>query len=176
VTQPQRRERQAAGDEGAVQTALIMAAVKSLRLAKVPTWSAQRLADEMVKVGVPWNRNIVVNLEGGRRKSLRVHEAIALAYVLDADRPLDVLVPFVTALFPVAPDVEIATGWVRDWFDGETGPLRQWMEADPDARNRGDHERAVRRWRDAIADATMRGLIRVSETELERPGGDDEPR
>lgn len=146
-----------------------MAAVKALRRAR--DWSAQQLADEMTKVGVPWNRHIVVNLEQGRRKSLRVHEVLALAYVLEVETPLDVLVPYVSALFPVTPDVQAATGPVRDWFYGETGPLRVWLETDPDTRNRGDHERAVKRWRAAIEDATLRGLIQVPQPEPADPKG-----
>jgi transcriptional regulator with XRE-family HTH domain len=196
VTQPEKRPRHGAGDEGAAQTAVIMAAVKALRKAK--DWSAQQLADEMAKVGVPWNRHIVVNLEQGRRKSLRVHELLALAYVLDAETPLDLLVPYVGALFPVTPDVEAGTVDVERWFSGETGPLRQYMEAAPDVRNQAEHDRAVKKWRAALADAGMRGLIPVPalETEAARypedgsikialgltqdrgngTGGDDEPR
>jgi len=155
-------ERQAR-DEGATQTKLIMAAVKQLRTAR--GWSAQQLADEMTKVGVPWNADIVVNLEHGRRKSLRVHELLALAYVLDAETPLDLLVPYVFALFPVTPDIQAGTVDVRRWFCRETGPLRQFMNATTEERSQMEHDRAVKSWKDAVADAAMRGLIPL--------GGDD---
>jgi transcriptional regulator with XRE-family HTH domain len=159
-------ERQAR-DEGAKQTALIMAAVKQLRIAR--GWSAQQLADEMTKAGVPWNADVVVNLEHGRRKSLRVHELLALAYVLDMESPLDVLVPYVSALFPVTPDVDAGTVDVRRWFYQETGPLRQFLAASPEERAQLEHDRAVKQWKDALADAGMRGLI-----PLPKGGGDGE--
>ena len=68
-----------------------MGAVKRLRMER--GWSAQQLAEEMTKAGVPWNADVIVNLEHGRRKSLRVHELLALLFVLDVEQPLDMLVP-----------------------------------------------------------------------------------
>jgi transcriptional regulator with XRE-family HTH domain len=122
------RSRQQGRDEGAQQTALIMAAVKRLRDAK--GWSAQRLADEMSKVGVPWNADIVVNLEHGRRKSLRVHELLALAFVLDAETPQELIVPRPGpgGAFPVTPNLQLSDDAVRGWFLGQTGPLRQMVD------------------------------------------------
>lgn len=111
-------------DEGANQTRLIMSAVKSARLAKQPPWSAQHLAEEMTKAGVPWNADVVVNLEHGRRKSLRVHELLALLFVLDAEKPLEVIVPDHGLGFPVLPDVLTDPGKVRAWLRGEGRPLR----------------------------------------------------
>ncbi len=55
-------------------------------------WSAQRLAEEMVKVGIPWDRSIVANLESRRRRAINVEEFLALAYVLNV-APLHLLVP-----------------------------------------------------------------------------------
>lgn len=111
-----------ARDEGAAQTRLIMEAVRQLRAAK--GWSAQRLAEEMTKAGVPWNADIVVNLEHGRRKSLRVHELLALVFILDAARPLEVLIPG-DEMFPVVPGMLADPGDVRAWLRGDRGPLRQ---------------------------------------------------
>ena len=114
-----------------------MAAVKRARLAKVPAWSADRLAAEMTGVGVPWNADIVVNLEHGRRKSLRVHELLALCWVLDVDNPVDLLVPDLAenggriVEYPLTPDIALATDAVRAWFRGETGPLRRMLDAAP---------------------------------------------
>jgi len=128
-------ERQAR-DEGALQTAMIVEAVKQLRGKK--GWSAQQLADAMTAAGVPWNADIVVNLEHGRRKSLRVHELLALAWVLDADSPLDLLVPDTrkNPLYPVTPSTLLDKAAVRAWWKGETGPLREWLaqprEGEPD--------------------------------------------
>lgn len=125
-------ERQAR-DEGANQTRQIMNAVKSARLAKQPPWSAQRLAEEMTKAGVPWNADVVVNLEHGRRKSLRVHELLALLFVLDVDKPLEVIVPDDGPLpgwFPVVPEVVTDAGKIRAWLRGERGPLRHALAED----------------------------------------------
>jgi hypothetical protein len=121
-------------EEGAEQTKRIMAEVKRRRLAKNPVWSAERLAEEMTKTGVPWNADIVVNLEHGRRKSLRVHELLALAWVLDANSPVDLLVPAGRddLAFFVVPDVQMAPAVVRAWCQGETGPLRKLARDDPD--------------------------------------------
>src|SRR5690606_15196342 len=45
--------------------------------------SAADLAGKLVDVGVPWNRSIVANFEGGRRPTLSVVELLALARVLN---------------------------------------------------------------------------------------------
>jgi transcriptional regulator with XRE-family HTH domain len=121
-------ERQAR-DEGAAQTGIIVDAVKQARLAK--GWSAAQLADEMKAVGVPWNASVVENLEYGKRKSLRVHELLALAWVLEVNSPLDLLVPESEdgdQMYPVTPSILVFRQAVRGWLLGETGPLRAWLE------------------------------------------------
>jgi hypothetical protein len=118
-------------DEGAEYTGRVMGEVKRLRAAK--GWSAQRLAEEMTAAGVPWNTDIVVNLEHGRRKSLRVHELLALAWCLDVDSPVDLLVPGPDdTAFPVVPRIRMAPEVVRAWCQGTTGPLRRLAEKSPD--------------------------------------------
>jgi len=99
-------------------------------------WSAERLAEEMTAVGVPWTRDVVVNLENGRRKSIAAHEVIALAYVLDLETPLDLFVPhdntpiskpLVPDSLPVTPSgPNILNHVLRDWFRGEIGSLQTW--------------------------------------------------
>lgn len=101
-----------------------MDAVKKLRAVK--GWSAQQLAEEMTKAGVPWNADAVVNLEHGRRKSLRVHEFLALVFVLGVDKPLDVLIPG-NEPFPVVPDVLVDPAEIRLWLRGEGRPLLHKM-------------------------------------------------
>lgn len=118
-------ERQAR-DEGAKQTQIIVDAVRRLRTAK--GWSAAQLAEEMTKAGVPWNADVIVNLEHGRRKSLRVHELLALLFVLDAPQPLEVIVPG-EELYPVVPGLLHDASDVRAWLRGEGIPLRQKMAA-----------------------------------------------
>lgn len=113
-----------ARDEGAGQTSVIMAGVKRARLAR--EWSAQRLADEMSAVGVPWNADIVVNLEHGRRKSLRVHELLALAVVLAAESPVDLLAPPDAAaagrMILVTPNHLMEVRNLREWCDRQAPP------------------------------------------------------
>jgi transcriptional regulator with XRE-family HTH domain len=116
-------ERQAR-DEGARQTQLIANAMRQSRYAR--NWSAQQLAEEMTKAGVPWNADIVVNLEHGRRKSLRVHELLALLFVLDVPKPLEVIVPGDES-FPVVPGLVAPAEDVRAWLRGEGRPLRQLL-------------------------------------------------
>src|SRR5690606_3894974 len=55
-------------------------------------WSAERLAQEMTRVGVPWERVVVSNLETGRRATVTVDELLALAYVLEV-APVHLIVP-----------------------------------------------------------------------------------
>lgn len=143
---------------------MVMAVVTVLRAKK--RWTAARLAAAMTDAGVPWTRDTVVNLENGRRKRLAVHEVLALAYVLDAETPLDLLVPD-SVLFPVTPKVQEGTTFVRDWFDGRTGPLHEFREATGAERTQIEHDRAVRKWREALADAGMRALIPLPKLETE---------
>lgn len=134
MTQPAAEARQSSGDEGAAQTEGIVAAMKARRVDL--KWSAKRFADEMAAAGVPWNRDVVVNLERGRRKSLRVHEVITAAYVLGVRSPLELLVPARAPFYPVTPRTEVATGDVLSWFRGGTGPLRDYLAADVDEQER----------------------------------------
>src|SRR4051794_35558476 len=69
--------------------------VIALRMRELRTkrgWSAQELADQMVKVGIPWQRPVVANLETGRRRTVSVEELLALAYVFNV-APIHLLVP-----------------------------------------------------------------------------------
>jgi hypothetical protein len=127
VTQePSKRKKRAPGDEGALYTQRIADAVAGRR--NELGWSAERLAEEMAAVAVPWTRDVVVNLENGRRKSIAVHELLTLAWVLDIPNPVDLLVPHGHGLeavaFPVTPGILVNPELVRAWFAGETGPLR----------------------------------------------------
>lgn len=116
-------DRTRAGDEGAEYTKRLVSAVTRLRKSKDPSWSAERLAAEMTAVGVPWTRNSVVNLESGRRKQIAMHEVLALMFVLDAPRPLEVMVPG-DEVFPVVPGLLVDPEKIRAWLRGEGGPLR----------------------------------------------------
>src|SRR6266545_5102056 len=54
--------------------------------------TAAQLADRMRQAGIGWDRQIVTNLETGRRASLSVDELFALAVVLQV-APIHLLVP-----------------------------------------------------------------------------------
>lgn len=100
--------------------------VKALR--KGRGWSAQRLADEMTRVGISWDRSIVANLENGRRAVVSVEEWLTLAYVLDV-APVHLLVPTTGTTYRVLPqprageqyerDAEVYLDDVRQWISGK---------------------------------------------------------
>lgn len=123
---PQRKPRPT-GDEGAACTKWIIDEVKRRRAGL--DWTAERLAEEMSAAGVPWTRDIVVNLENGRRKTLAVHELLALAWVLDVASPVDLIAPpgySGDEMFPVTPATTATPQQVRAWFT--TGrSLRLWI-------------------------------------------------
>jgi transcriptional regulator with XRE-family HTH domain len=93
-------------------------------------WSAQRLAEEMTKVGIPWDRSIVANIENGRRASVSVEELLALAYVLSV-APVHLVIPPVDAddsdrtPYRIVPSSEWTStpSVARAWIRGQT-PLR----------------------------------------------------
>jgi len=130
VTHEPARKTRPKGDEGQAYTRAVMREVKRLRVTR--GWTAEQLASEMDKVAVPWTRDTVVNLETGRRKRLAAHEVLALAYVLEVDNPVDLLVPRdKDPLFVVVPNQLVDREAVRAWFEGRTGPLREWLKPTP---------------------------------------------
>lgn len=98
----------------------IAARVQELR--KGRGWSAQRLADELRKVGIPWDRSVVANFETGRRASIGVDEMLALAYVLEV-APVHLVVPPDTDAsveYQVTPEgVPEDPVFVRAWIRGQ---------------------------------------------------------
>lgn len=152
--------RAAGRDEGKAQTRLIMAAVKGRRTEL--NWSAEKLAEEMRNVGVPWKADVVVNLEHGRRTSLRVHELLALAYVLSFDSPVDLLVPNTGYLYeyPVTPETDVSWSEVRAWIYRDTGPLAEWLRATPEERTRIEREREEVRARSSLLEPGVREVLR----------------
>lgn len=130
--QPERKSRakRAATDEGAAYTRAVMREVKRLRQAR--DWSAERLAEEMAKAGIPWTRDTVTNLETGRRKHIAAHEVLALAWLLDVRSPVDLFVPSGERYVPVLPERQEYASVVRQWFEGKTGPLRQRPAGSPE--------------------------------------------
>lgn len=118
-----RRRRAPVDLAGTAYTERVAEAVKSLRGAK--GWTHTDLAKQMTLAGVPWSRETAVNLERGRKRSLGVHELLALAFVLDVDSPVDLIAPGEEWL-PVV-GIRLLPADVRRWCLGETGPLRRWL-------------------------------------------------
>lgn len=98
-------------------TEVIAIRVRQVRRRK--GWTAERLGEEMAKVGLPWNRSVMANLESGRRRYVTVDELLALAYVLDV-APIHLLVPIddEAAPYAVLPQRSEPAGVVRSWVRG----------------------------------------------------------
>jgi transcriptional regulator with XRE-family HTH domain len=84
--------------------------------------TAARLAEEMTRVGVPWDRGTVAKLETGRRENVSVVELLALAAVLDV-APVHLLVPpdHVEQPYQVTPTITEDADMVRAWIRGFLG-------------------------------------------------------
>jgi transcriptional regulator with XRE-family HTH domain len=95
---------------------LIAERVKKLRVDR--GLSAQRLADELNKVGIPWERMVVTKLENGRRASVSVEELWALAYVLDV-APIDLVQIQQDGFVSITPDLAIPADEARAWARGD---------------------------------------------------------
>lgn len=66
--------------------------VKQIRESKSPKLSAERLAERVSKLGYPYSRSALVNLEYGRKKTLEVTELLVIAEALDIP-PVELLFP-----------------------------------------------------------------------------------
>jgi transcriptional regulator with XRE-family HTH domain len=115
-------------------------------------WSGQKLADEVTRLGVRWDRSIVANLENGRRGTVSVQELVALSRALDVS-PLLLALPLGDA-----PTVELLPGWpvvtweAARWWRGDSAFL------DDDVETPGADEL---RWfldHDAMVKAVLHGL------------------
>src|SRR5262245_48580908 len=90
-----------------------------VRHRKSRKWSAQRLADECTNLGLTMPRDVITDLEIGRRANVSVAELLVIAAALD--------VPPALLVFAVgsAPEIEILPGVVRapfralQWLSGE---------------------------------------------------------
>lgn len=106
-------------------------------LRKSRGWAAERLANEMRTVGIPWDRSIVANLEAGRRATLSVDEFIALAFVLDV-APVHLLIPTQPGTaYQVAPKgpttvPEFARAWTRGQLPIDAVNARRYFSEVPD--------------------------------------------
>jgi transcriptional regulator with XRE-family HTH domain len=81
-------------------------------------WSAAQLAEQLRAAGLDWDRNIVANLETGRRASVSVGELLALAYVLNV-APVHLLVPLDNKTpYQVTPILAEPAWAIRRWVGG----------------------------------------------------------
>lgn len=96
-------------------------AVRMRELRKAKGWSAAKLAEEMTRVGVPWERLTVTKLETSRRQSVTADELVALSIVLG--------VPVFGLLLPepkdasgvqVTPNVRAPWSFTLLWLVGES--------------------------------------------------------
>lgn len=87
-------------------------------------WSARVLAEKCQEAGLKWERDVVANLESGRRTSVTLDELLILALVLNVP-PILLVTPLGTKdEQQVAPNVR-ATPWdVYRWFLGEIADPR----------------------------------------------------
>jgi transcriptional regulator with XRE-family HTH domain len=112
-------------------TAVIADRVAQLR--KERGFTAQRLADELQKLGVDWTRDTVTKFETRRRKLLDVTELLTLATVFEVP-PVALLVDPKSPRVQVTPKVEVpllnALWWLQglDVLPGQTA--RPWLPAD----------------------------------------------
>ena len=91
-------------------------------------WSAARLAEELQKAGIQWERPDVTKLERGFRKSVTVDQALALAAVLNVAL-VHLLVPPDDNDAPYRITAEVtepsfrARGWIRGLFPLARRPM-----------------------------------------------------
>ena len=90
--------------------------VKNLRARK--RWTGAELGERMTRLGVPWDRSIVANLENGRRKSVSVSELLALSVALDT-APIHLLIPTTEGRYRITPELEQSTARARAWVRGD---------------------------------------------------------
>jgi transcriptional regulator with XRE-family HTH domain len=143
--------------------------------------SAAQLAERMREVGIPWKREVVANLETGRRASVGVDELLALAVVLQV-APVHLLVPLEgDEPYQVTPRRTERSIRVREWIRG-TLPLRpedrrRFYSEIPDnewelyAGLRGDQAGEARSTEEQIRAA--RKVLEMLERQREQEGRDD---
>lgn len=143
--------------QNASPSEVVAARVKLLRSER--RLSARQLAEMVAACGVPMDRDVLANIETGRRRSVAVGEWLALAAALDVP-PLALLLPTPEqGRLEVIPRAALDEMAMRSWVSGQaplstfTGPspkwedvsayVQQWRSAE--ARQREDRE--ARAWR-----------------------------
>lgn len=103
-------------------TAAIAAGVRTERQAR--GWSARELSDRLRAAGLDgWDRQIVANLENGRRGSVSVSELLVLAYVL-AVPPVMLILPLGREdSVRITPKVTVHPHLALKWIEGDEPPM-----------------------------------------------------
>lgn len=117
--------------DAASPTQVIAKRVRELRRER--EWTAERLADEVTKAGVKWNRGTVAKLENGRRDSVSVEELFALAWAFGVPPVVLVLPDDSSAAYEVTPSVVAEAERAFAWLAGFLPPTRTALDAVPDA-------------------------------------------
>lgn len=97
-------------------------------------WSAQKLADRCADAGFPGiKRQVITNLENGRRESISLDEVLGLAYVLDAPALLLFLPLDGRSELRLSPTVAMSDLLAFTWVTGEREPYererrQRWRE------------------------------------------------
>jgi transcriptional regulator with XRE-family HTH domain len=104
-------------EEALAPTQAVARQVRAIRERRRMT--AAKLAEEMTRVGVKWDRGTVAKLETGRRENVSVAELLALAAVLSVS-PVWLLVPTVDdAPYKATPTQTEPAQVVRNWIRGD---------------------------------------------------------
>lgn len=99
-------------------------------------WSARELAERCAAAGAPHlDRDVLANIEAGRRRGITVDELLVLAFVLNAP-PIHLLVPPTSGDYAITPTVTVDTSFARAWVRGEIEApgqdARRFITAMPD--------------------------------------------
>lgn len=81
-------------------------------------WTAAELGKRLTAIGIRWDRSIVANFEGGRRRTVSVDELLGLALIFDVS-PTNLLVPLHDTTYQVTPTRAEPADLVRAWVRGE---------------------------------------------------------
>lgn len=121
--------------------------IRALRTAH--GWSAQRLADAVFALGVPWSRSVVANVESGRRPDVTVDELFAVAQALRVS-PVALMLPDEETAVAVTPTMHVDAAEVLGALTGggEVSGLPRWTD------------RVIAQWRalERVQEATSRVL------------------
>jgi transcriptional regulator with XRE-family HTH domain len=106
------------------------------QLRKARGWNVDELAEAMASQGVPWTRNIVMNAEAGRKRSITAEELVALSTLfgvplseLVSDRPEGLVQEKVAERESQAAFVHQLADLMNSYADRGIDPLRELQRA-----------------------------------------------